>query len=167
MTGDNNPAKRVEVRRKISEKTKGPRPHLVGVKKNWKPGVLKAKSEWLSKMRKSGAIASPGNLDATWIPTPEQRILPGTLYLVRYLDSAGTHLKLGITKRTLQERLGDSLVSILHLHHATLGECFDLEQAILKWAKENNYRYSSPTTTELIRPEAYGEVLSRLKGKTY
>lgn len=167
MTGENNPAKRDEVRQKISEKTKGPRPHLVGVKKNWKPGVLEARSEWLSKMRGSGAIASRGNLDATWIPTPEQRLLPGTLYLVRYLDSSGIHFKIGITKRSLQERLGDKLVSILHLHQATLGECFDLEQAILKWAKDSGYRYSSPTTTELIRPEAYSEVLEKLKGKTY
>jgi hypothetical protein len=167
MTGEINPAKRVEVRRKISENTKGPRPYLVGVKKNWKPGVLEARSEWLSEMRGSGAISSPGNLDATWIPTPEQRLLPGTLYFVRYLDSSGTHFKIGITKRSLQERLGEHLVSAIHLHHATLGECFDLEQAILKWAKSNGYRYSSPTTTELIRPEAYGEVLSRLKGKTY
>jgi hypothetical protein len=61
-------------------------------------------------------------------PTPEQRLLPGTLYLVRYLDEAGTHFKLGITRRTLQERLGDKLVSIIHLHHATYGECYDLEQ---------------------------------------
>jgi hypothetical protein len=100
-------------------------------------------------------------------PSEEDRCLPGTLYFVRYLDESGIHFKIGITKRYLQERLGDKLVSILHLHHATLGECFDLEQAILKWAKENGYRYSSPTTTELIRPEAYSEVLEKLKGKTY
>jgi hypothetical protein len=104
----------------------------------------------------------------SFTPTPEQRLLPGTLYLVRYLDESGTHFKLGITKHTLNKRFSKGqLVSILHLHHATLGECFDLEQAILKWAKENGYRYSSPTTTELIRPEAYSEVLEKLKGKTY
>ena len=100
-------------------------------------------------------------------PAEEERKLLGTLYFVRYLDQSGVHFKIGITKLSLHERLGDSLVSILYLHHATLGECFDLEQAILKWAKENNYRYSSPTTTELIRPEAYSEVLEKLKGKTY
>ena len=99
-------------------------------------------------------------------PTEEERKLPGTLYFIRYLDSTGIHFKIGITKRSLQDRLGDKLVSILHLHQATLGECFDLEQSLLKWAKENNYRYSSPTTTELIRPEAYSEVLDRLRGKT-
>jgi hypothetical protein len=165
MTGENNPAKRVEVRQKISEKTKGPRPHLVGVKKNWKPGVLEARSEWMSEMRGSGAITSPGNLEATWVPTPEQRLLPGTLYFVRYLDSSGTHFKIGITKRSLQERLGENLVSVIHLHHATLGECFDLEQSLLKWAKDNGHRYSSPTTTELIRPTAYSEILRQLRGK--
>ena len=107
-----------------------------------------------------------GNLSASWVPTPEQRLLPGTLYLARYLDESGTHFKLGITRRTIQERLGQRLVSILHLHHATLGECFDLEQSLLKWAKDNGHRYSSPTTTELIRPEAYTEILQQLKGKT-
>jgi hypothetical protein len=100
-------------------------------------------------------------------PSEEQRLLPGTLYLIRYLDESGTHFKLGITKLTLAQRFSKGqLISIIHLHHATLGECFDLEQATLKWAKENGHRYSSPTTTELIRPEAYSEVLERLKGKT-
>ena len=166
MRGDTNPSKRLEVRNKISEKTQGPRPHLVGVKKNWKPGVLEKRAKWMTEMRANGVISSPGNLNSTWIPTPDQRLLPGTLYFVRYLDESGTHFKLGITRRTIQERLGDKLVSILHLHQATLGECFDLEQSLLKWAKENNYRYSSPITTELIRPEAYSEVLDRLRGKT-
>lgn len=162
MTGDRNPSKRLEVRQKISEKTKGPRPHLIGVKKNWKPGVLGERSEWMSEMRKSGAMISPGNLDSTWIPTPEQRLIPGTLYLVRYLDVSGTHFKLGITRRTLQERLGERLVSIIHLHTATLGECFDLEQSLLKWAKDNGHRYSSPTTTELIHPDGLPYLLGRL-----
>jgi hypothetical protein len=54
-------------------------------------------------------------------PTLEQRLLPGTLYLIRYLDESGTHFKIGITKKTLQQRFGPRLVSIIHLHHATLG----------------------------------------------
>jgi len=87
-------------------------------------------------------------------PTPEQRLLPGILYLVRYLDDSGTHFKLGITRRTLQQRLGECLVSIIHLHYSTLGECLDLEQELLKWAKDSGYRYSSSTTTELIHPAA-------------
>jgi hypothetical protein len=98
---------------------------------------------------------------------PGQEHLPGILYFIRYLDESGTHFKLGITKLTLTERFRKGqLVSILYLHHATLGECFDLEQSLLKWAKDNGHRYSSPTTTELIRPEAYSEVLDQLKGKT-
>ena len=102
-----------------------------------------------------------------WGVNPKYRNLPGTLYFIRYLDESGIHFKIGITKLTLAERFRKGqLVSILHLHHATLGECFDLEQKLLKWAKDNAHRYSSPTTTELIRPEAYGEVLDRLRGKT-
>ena len=162
MTGENNPAKRVEVRQKISEKTRGPRPHLVGVKKNWKPEVLAARSEWMSEMRRNGVITSPGNLDATWIPTPEQRLLPGTLYLVRYLDESGTHFKLGITYRGVQKRLGNKLISIIHLHKATLGECFDLEQELLKWAKDNGHRYRTASTTELIHPNGLPYLLDRL-----
>ena len=113
-----------------------------------------------------GSVPGGGSKESTWVPTPEQRLLPGILYLVRYLDESGTHFKLGITRRTIQERLGDKLISVIHLHHATLGECFDLEQSLLKWAKDNGHRYSSPTTTELIRPEAYSEILQQLKGKT-
>jgi hypothetical protein len=81
---------------------------------------------------------------------------------VRYLDESGTHFKLGITKRSLRERLGDSLVSIIHLHTSTLGECFDLEQELLRWAKDNGHRYSSPTTTELIHPDGLPYLLERL-----
>jgi len=110
-----------------------------------------------------GSVPGGGSKESTWIPTPEQRLLPGTLYLIRYLDESGTHFKLGITRRTLQQRLGECLVSIIHLHHATLGECFDLEQSLLKWAKGNGHRYSSPTTTELLRADAIPRILSTLR----
>ena len=95
-------------------------------------------------------------------PSEEDRKGPGTLYLVRYLDDSGTHFKLGITRRTLRERLGDKLIAIIHLHTSTLGECFDLEQELLRWAKENGHRYSSPTTTELIHPDGIPYLLNRL-----
>ena len=104
-----------------------------------------------------------GNITASYFPTPEQRLLPGTLYLIRYLDDDGTHFKIGITRRTLQQRLGDSLVSILHLHTSTLGECFDLEQSLLHWAKANGHRYSSHSTTELLRADAIPYVLNTLQ----
>jgi hypothetical protein len=85
------------------------------------------------------------------------------LYLIRYLDKAGTHFKIGITKRSLRERFKpEQLISIIHLHTATLGECFDLEQSLLKWAKDNGHRYSSPTTTELIHPDGLPYLLGRL-----
>jgi hypothetical protein len=100
-------------------------------------------------------------------PSGEERKVPGTLYLIRYLDESGTHFKIGITKLTLAQRFRKGqLISILALHHATLGECFDLEQSLLKWAKSEGYRYSSPTTTELLRPEACATVLSRLRSVT-
>jgi hypothetical protein len=112
---------------------------------------------------KSGSKSGLNNPSKGWGVIPEYRNLPGTLYLIRYLDQSGTHFKIGITKHSVSRRFNPGqLISILHLHHATLGECFDLEQAILKWAKGNNYRYSSPTTTELIRPEAYNFILERL-----
>ncbi len=107
-------------------------------------------------MKQKAAMESPGITVRL-----EHRHLPGTLYLIRYLDSSGTHFKLGITKRSLRERLGDSLVSIIHLHHATLGECFDLEQSLLRWAKDRGHRYSSPTTTELIHPAAVPHILAK------
>jgi len=96
-------------------------------------------------------------------PSDTERLLPGTLYLICYLDKSGTHFKIGITKLTLAERFSkEQLVSIIHLHHATLGECFDLEQSLLKWAKGNGHRYSSPTTTELLRADAIPHVLATL-----
>jgi len=105
-----------------------------------------------------------GNLTASYVPTPEKRLLPGTLYLVRYLDDSGTHFKIGITRCSLNRRFRhNQLISILALHTATLGECFDLEQSLLKWAKENDYRYSSSTTTELLHAAAIPHVLATLR----
>jgi len=98
----------------------------------------------------------------SWRYTPEERGIPGVLYLIRYLDEAGTHFKLGITKKTLQQRFGPKLISILHLHNATLGECFDLEQDCLRYCKQQGWRYSSPTTTELIHPDGLPYLLDRL-----
>ena len=98
-----------------------------------------------------------------WRYTSEERNIPGVLYLIRYLDESGTHFKIGITKKTLQQRFGPKLISIIHLHHATLGECFDLEQDLLKWAKDNGHRYASPTTTELIHPAGLQYLLDRLQ----
>jgi len=100
------------------------------------------------------------------LPTLEQRKLPSSLYLVRYIDDEGTHFKLGITVRNLQERLKKHLVSIVDVYGSTLGECFDIEQEQLKYAKENGWRYSSHSTTELIKPEGVPyllEVFSKLK----
>jgi hypothetical protein len=102
-------------------------------------------------------------VENSWIPTPEQRLLPGTFYLIRYLDVDGTHFKIGITKHSLSKRFKKGqLISIIHLHNATLGKCFDLEQSLLKWAKDNGHRYSSPTTTELIHPDGLPYLLDRL-----
>lgn len=137
--------------RKGTEQPKrGPRKpeHIEKIKQGWK---LKLESGWSD----FGGFGQK--------PTPEQRLLPGTLYFIRYLDESGIHCKIGITKRTLSERFKPhQLISILATHQATLGECFDLEQALLKWAKSQGYRYSSPTTTELLHPCAVAEVLRRL-----
>lgn len=92
-----------------------------------------------------------------------QEHLPGILYLIRYIDESGTHFKLGITKLTLPKRFQKGqLISIIHLHHTTLGECFDLEQSLLRWAKQHGHRYSSPTTTELLHPAAIPYILAQL-----
>lgn len=110
-----------------------------------------------------GSVPGGYNHTASRIPTPEQREMPGILYLIRYLDESGTHFKLGITRRKLNQRFNTmELISILHLCHATLGECFDLEQELLKWAKANGHRYASPTTTELIHPAGLPYLLDRL-----
>lgn len=95
-----------------------------------------------------------------WRYTSEERNIPGVLYLVRYLDEAGTHFKLGITKKRLSERFSaERLISIIQTWNLSLGECFDLEQAALRYASQHGHRYSSPTTTELIRAEGVPRVL--------
>ena len=102
-------------------------------------------------------------VENSWVPTPRQRLLPGTLYLVRYLDDSGTHFKIGITRLSLSRRFRrGQLISIIYLHTATLGECFDLEQDCLHHCKQQGWRYSSPTTTELIHPDGLPYLLERL-----
>lgn len=143
----------VSTRKGSKQPKRGPRKpeHIERIKQGWK---LKLKSGW----NDFGGFGQK--------PTPEQRILPGTLYLIRYLDESGTHFKIGITKLTLSRRFRKGqLISILEIYHATLGECFDLEQSLLKWAREHGYRYSSPTTTELLYPKAIPHVLEQLRSK--
>jgi hypothetical protein len=122
--------------------------------------LMRENNPFKGKTHKPGIFADRIN---SWKPTPEQRKWPGELYLVRYLDESGTHFKLGITYRGVQERLGNKLIYIIHIHHATLGECFDLEQSLLKWARSHGYRYSSPTTTELLHPASIDHILSKLR----
>jgi hypothetical protein len=111
-----------------------------------------------------GSVPGGGSKESTWAPTPEQRLLPGTLYLIRYLDEAGTHFKLGITKKKLLERFSAKrLISVIQTWNFPLGKCFDLEQATLRYAAEHGHRYSSPTTTELIRPEGILPILEFIK----
>lgn len=137
-------------RKGTKQPKRGPRKpeHIEKIKKGWKE---KLESGW----NDFGGYGQK--------PTPEQRLLPGTLYLIRYLDEDGTHFKIGITRRTLSERFKPGqLISIIHLHTATLGECFDLEQDCLRHCKQQGWRYSSPTTTELIHPDGLPYLLDRL-----
>jgi hypothetical protein len=110
-----------------------------------------------------GSVPGGYNHTARRAPTPEERLLPGILYLIRYLDDSGVHFKLGITRRRLTQRFTSiNLVSIIHLHHATYGECYDLEQDCFRHCKQQGWRYSSPTTTELIHPDGLPYLLDRL-----
>ena len=93
-------------------------------------------------------------------PRGEQRNLPGILYLVEYEDQSGTHLKVGITSKSIRERLKGKLKRVIHSLEMSLGECFDLEQKILKDLDE--FRYSSQSTTELFTTEALPLILNYL-----
>lgn len=109
---------------------------------------------------KSSSKLGLNNPGVGWGVRSKYRSLPGTFYLIRYLDSDGIHFKVGITKRSITKRFkSNQLISILYLYKAKLGECFDLEQAVLKYASRCSYRYSSSTTTELIRSEGLDSVL--------
>jgi hypothetical protein len=112
---------------------------------------------------KSGSKSGLNNPGEGWGVRSKYRCLPGVLYLVRYFDETGTHFKLGITRYTPQRRLRNKLISIIHLHKATLGECFDLEQDCLRYCKQQGWRYTSPTTTELLRADAIPHVLAVLR----
>lgn len=96
----------------------------------------------------------------SWTYASDERLLPGILYLIRYLDSSGIHFKIGITKKKLSERFSaEHLISVIQTWNFPLGKCFDLEQAALRYASQHGYRYASPTTTELIRPEGMVSIL--------
>lgn len=118
--------------------------------------------EGLTFCCRSGSKSGDNNPGEGWGVRSHYRCLPGVLYLIRYLDDEGIHFKIGITKRSLRERFKpQQLISILHLHKATLGECFDLEQDCLRYCKQQGWRYSSITTTELIHPDGIPYLLGR------
>lgn len=92
-------------------------------------------------------------------PRGDEALLPGKLYLVEYCDDGEIHFKLGITRRSTKQRLQAKLQNIIKEWELPLGQCFYLEQAALSHAEEHGFRYSSPTTTELIRAEGVLPVL--------
>lgn len=94
-------------------------------------------------------------------PRGEDRDKPGILYFVEYTDQDGDHLKVGITSTTIQKRLKGKLKRVIHSLEMPLGECWNLEQKILKDLDE--FRYSSQTTTELFTPNALPLILNYLK----
>ena len=118
------------------------------------------KNRWAKENAREEQSKRMKGVKNAWIPTPEQRVLPGLLYLIRYLDDSGTHFKLGITRKKLSQRFSsERLISIIQTWNFSLGKCFDLEQATLRYASQHGHRYSSPTTTELIRPEGVVPIL--------
>lgn len=114
------------------------------------------------KLKQKAAMESPGIKIRE-----EHKNLPGCLYFIRYQDSEGLHFKLGITRKPFSVRFRkNELFSIIRVYNASLQECFDIEQQQLKYAKEKGWRYSSHSTTELIKPEGVShimEVFSKLK----
>lgn len=107
------------------------------------------------KLKQKAAMESPGIKIR-----PEHINSPGCLYFIRYLDSNGIHFKLGITRKPLSVRFRkNELISILGLYKSNLQECFDIEQQQLKYAKERGWRYSSHSTTELIKPEGVSHII--------
>jgi hypothetical protein len=104
-----------------------------------------------------------------WKPNEENKNLPCTLYFIKYKDDDGLHYKIGITIQTLKERFRNQLVEVIDVYNSTFEKCFILEQQQLKYAKDNGWRYSSHSTTELIKPEGIPhllEVFSALKSYT-
>lgn len=91
-------------------------------------------------------------------PRGEDRDKPGILYFVEYTDQDGDHLKVGITSTSIQKRLKGKLKKVICSLEMPLGECWDLEQKILKDLDE--FRYSSETTTELFTPNALPLILN-------
>ena len=104
-----------------------------------------------------------------WKPNEETKNLPCTLYFVKYKDDDGIHYKLGVTTQTIEERFRTQLVEVVTEYHSTFEECYNIEQKQLKYAKDNGWRYSSHSTTELIKPEGIPhllEVFAELNSRT-
>lgn len=126
--------------------------------KNKRDLILGNRLKKIQELRDSGWI-SPG-----WgfKPRPEDKLLQGVLYFIRYLDRDGTHYKIGITRNLatrFNDKRGGSLISVLATHPTTLGECAKLERELLKLATKRGWRYASSSSTELIRADGYSTIL--------
>ena len=94
-------------------------------------------------------------------PRGEQRDLPGILYLVEYIDQSGTHLKVGITSKSIRERLKGKLKKVILSIELPLGECWDREQEFLSNFSE--HRYSTESTTELVHMDQLQNAINYLQ----
>lgn len=93
-------------------------------------------------------------------PRGELASKDATLYLVEYVDDFGSHIKIGITGKTIRSRLKAKLRRVIGSWEMPFEECFKIEQAVLKYVDLLGHRYCTPTTTELIKAEALDSVLS-------
>jgi hypothetical protein len=94
-----------------------------------------------------------------WKPNGENKNLPCSLYFIKYKDNGGIHYKIGVTIQTIKERFRHHLIEIIDEYNSTFEKCYELEQQQLKYAKENGWRYSSESSTELIKPEGVPHIL--------
>jgi hypothetical protein len=78
---------------------------------------------------------------------------PAKIYLVEYFDEGVLHYKLGITRKSVKQRLRSRLFRVIKTWNLTLEKCFLIEQKALSFAEDFGWRYSSSSTTELIHSE--------------
>lgn len=103
-----------------------------------------------------------------FVNNPELASAPGVLYLLLLKDANEQFLKIGITKRTIRERLWNMpgyAHQVLLQEHLPLIQCFNYEQHILKTHSVSRF-YSNNKTfigkTELFKVSAKDTILTSL-----
>lgn len=115
------------------------------------------------RCKQCAALKKTGGYSEQWFSNnPDQKNVPGSIYLLKMFDDKEEFLKVGITTNSLKQRYRGSkyMYEIIRLHRDDLYKCYQLEKEIKKQFKNFLYKNKKDIyRTESFQMSALTEIM--------